>query len=36
MSCGSGHDKVRFNNEEKRKIRSDCEIRYEFADRPRR
>jgi len=35
VSCGSGRDKVRFNNEEKRKIRSDCEIRYEFSDRPR-
>ncbi|MDQ3630256.1 MAG: hypothetical protein M3417_03050, partial [Actinomycetota bacterium] len=35
VSCGSGRDKVRFNNEEKRGIRRDCEIRYEFSDRPR-
>ncbi|WP_205696449.1 calcium-binding protein [Conexibacter sp. SYSU D00693] len=34
--CGSGRDKVRFNNEEKRTIRSDCEVRYQFGDRPRR
>ncbi len=35
VSCGSGRDKVRFNNEEKRLIGRDCEVRYEFSDRPR-
>ncbi len=35
VSCGAGRDKVRFNNEEKRAIRRDCEVRYEFSDRPR-
>jgi len=35
VSCGSGRDKVRFNNEEKRSIHGNCEVRYEFSDRPR-
>jgi len=35
VSCGSGRDKVPFDNEEKRLIARDCEVRYEFSDRPR-
>lgn len=35
VSCGAGRDKVRFNNEEKRNIRRDCEVQYLLADKKR-
>lgn len=35
VSCGSGRDKVRFNHDERRTVRKNCEVRYGLADRKR-
>ncbi|HYF28364.1 MAG TPA: calcium-binding protein, partial [Baekduia sp.] len=35
VSCGTGRDKVRYNYDERATVQRDCEVRYEFRDRPR-
>ena len=34
VNCGSGRDKVRYNNEEKRYLKG-CEVKYGLQDRKR-
>ena len=35
VDCGSGRDKVRFNYDEARGVKRNCEVRYQILDRPR-
>lgn len=36
VDCGSGRDKVRFNYDEARYVKRNCEVRYQIPDRPRK